>query len=557
MTHAYQSQSSPMESSSTNATTAASPVPKCTPIALTEEAQAILERRGINLEIAASLGVRSLANDRNGEVTIQFPYLVNGEEVNCKTRTIKGEKKFFQVKDAQKVLYNHRHIGVWQEGHKAGSDEPLLICEGEFDAIIAMQCGYFAVSVPDGAPAQRIERDENGEETSKKYSFLEGFPKTGTVIICADGDDAGANLLQDLADRLGRHRCKWILYPKAKTRPDGTRPVLKDLNDVFNEYGDKGVTETIKRAAWFKVDDVYRMSELPPSPPHEPFACEIAPINLRTCELSAWLGYPGHGKSTMFNFLSMLATKNGWPVSLASFEQNPQTEQRDALRTLFMEKRTHLASQQESEAADQYIDKNFSFIVPDDTADTEADLTWLLNKMAAAVARYGTKLFIIDPWNELDHQFDRRDMNETQYTGFAVKQLKKFARRYRVHVAVVIHPSKIKSVGRDDKRRMPNMGDAADSAHWENKPDLACIIHRSQGLLLWRVAKSRYADEDKIGPLGDYWLDYDPATKKLFRTDAPTPIRKPRKKKGDPGEEQEPQGKLIDDKNDPRKDDQP
>jgi len=529
---------------STTATTVASVVPKAqptqTPQGLTEEAQAILEDRGINLEIAASLGVRGGRKSSNGDVTIEMPYFVNGKEVNCKTRTIKGEKKFYQKKDGQKVFYNHRHIEVWQ---KSANDD-LLICEGEMDAIIAMQTGFLAVSVPDGAPAERI-----AEEYSVKYSYLDGFPKTGTVIICADNDDAGANLLQDLADRLGRHRCKWIQYPKGRVKnEDGTERPIKDLNDVFMVYGEKGVLETIKRAKFFKVDGVFRMSELPPSPAHEPFATEIAPINLRTCELSVWLGPAGHGKSTLTNFLSMSAAKIGWPVGVASFEQNPQTEHKDALRTLYMEKRPQFATPDEIEQADRFIDQNFSFIVPDEDADEEADLTWLLNKMAASVAQFGTKLFIIDPWNELDHQFDRRNMNDTQYTGFAVKQLKKFARRYRVHVAVVIHPSKIKSQGRDDSRRMPNLGDAADSAHWENKPDLGSIIFRKNGLLLWRVAKTRYAEEDKIGPLGDYWLDFDPLTKKLFRTDPPTPIRKPRKKKGD--------DQTVDDKNDNRKDDE-
>ena len=489
MTAALASPSNQMENSYTTAITAG----------LAAEAENILEKaRGLNLELLANLGWRSSKNANAGNGwQIEIPYFVNGIEVNCKTRTIVGEKRFMQVKDAQKVLYNHRAVEDWQQG-----DDALLICEGEMDCVTALQCGYLAVSVPDGAPAQAV--GDNSD--SKKYTYLDGFPKTGKVIICADGDAAGANLLQDLSDRLGKHRCMWIRYPKG----------CKDLNEVLLTYGERGVHETLKRANWMKVDGVYRMSDLPPAPPHEPMACELIPINLRTGEMSLWTGIPGHGKSTLLNHISVIAAGKGWPIAVASFEQTPQTEHRYSLQTLHLGRKPDHATQEEIEQANLWIDRNYSFIVPNDDLDVSADLSWLFEKMAVAVSRYSAKLLIIDPWNELDHAFDRKEMNQTDYTGFAVKQLKKFARRYRVHVAVVAHPAKMKRE-KGGVLPIPNLGDVADSAHWANKPDVGVIVHRKNGGTLVRVQKSRYADPDKIGPTGDYFLEYDASTKRFHK----------------------------------------
>lgn len=500
MTDAYQSPSNQQEDTSTTAIT----------VGLLAEQETILENRGLSLELLANLGWRSTKNANAGNGwQIEIPYMVDGKEVNCKTRTLTGEKKFFQRAGAQKVFYNHDAIKSWQES--ASDQWPLLICEGEMDAVTAMQCGYLAVSVPDGAPAKPVTENDDGQgdrrESSKKYSYMQNFPKTGNVIICADGDDAGANLLRDLADIIGKPRCKWISYPRG----------CKDLNEVLVKYGEKGVHKTLERARWMEVDGVYRMSQLPPAPAHEPMACEVIPINLRTGEMSLWTGIPGHGKSTFTNYISFIAASKGWPIAVASFEQNPQTEHRYALQTLYIGQKPDYASQDEIYAANQWIDQHYAFIVPnDDRDDEDADLTWLFEKMRTAVARFGTKLFIIDPWNELDHMFDRREMNQTDYTGMAVKQLKKFARRYRVHVAVVAHPAKMKRE-KGGKAPIPNLHDVADSAHWANKPDLAVVIHRKDDGNLIRVAKSRYQDVDKIGKTGDYMVDYDSATKRFTK----------------------------------------
>ena len=132
-----------------------------------------------------------------------------------------------------------------------------------------------------------------------------------------------------------------------------------------------------------------------------------------------------------------------WPCDMAgeacfaSPEQSPQTDHRRALRTWYNRKPEADQSVAELQMADTWIDQCFSFVVPGD--DDTADLGWLFDKLASAVVRYDAKLIVIDPWNELDHA-KPKDMTTTEYVGRAIREMKKFAKSWQVHLIVVAHP---------------------------------------------------------------------------------------------------------------------
>jgi twinkle protein len=65
----------------------------------------------------------------------------------------------------------------------------------------------------------------------------------------------------------------------------------------------------------------------------------------------------------------------------------------------------------------------------------------------------------------------------TEYVGRAIKALKRFARKFQVHLIVIAHPTKSTKDG-DGKYRMPTLYDISDSANWYNKCDLGIIVHR-------------------------------------------------------------------------------
>ncbi len=84
-------------------------------------------------------------------------------------------------------------------------------------------------------------------------------------------------------------------------------------------------------------------------------------------------------------------------------------------------------------------------------------------------------------------------MSLTEYVGWAIRQFKKFARKWKVFLIVVAHPAKMVR-DKDGKVSMPSLYDISDSAHWFNKPDVGIVVHRDIEGDVIRVAKSRYHD---------------------------------------------------------------
>lgn len=454
---------------------------------LSERSLQLLEARGLDVELLERLGVH---DSERGRDMIAIPYFEAGKRVNTKYRTIAGEKQFSQDAGARKCFWN---IDVLSD--PTLQDQPLIITEGEFDAIAALQAGFpRTISVPDGAPAQEIGQEEGGA----KYSYLSDargqLRDVKEIILATDNDGPGVNLLNDLSIRLGKHRCKWVRYPVG----------CKDLNDALSRYGQKGVVETINRAQFMKVAGVYKMSELPPLPNPQPVNIGILGLDkhykIRPGDLTVVTGIPSHGKTSFVNeVVGRMALDHKWPIGIASFEQRPQIDHRRNLRTFYNRQLVMWQRPEEIEAADKWIDEWFTFVVPDE--DDDVDLKWVLERFEAAIVQHGCRIVVIDPWNEMDHSRPA-DMSLTEYTGFAIKQFRKLAAKYQVHVIVVAHPTKL----RPEKPGMPipppTLYDISDSQHWNNKADVGIVIHRKdESTTLIRVAKSRY--HDIIGVPGD------------------------------------------------------
>lgn len=445
--------------------------------------------------IAAGKGARGLTHEtltklgwRDGQKGFtEIPFIKDGMEVNIKYRTFGGEKKFYQS-GGEQCFYNFDDI------HRATvAGKALIITEGEVDCATAVQCGYFAVSVPNGAPSKEI-----GDKDSKQYEYLAAIPKgLREIILCTDDDAPGHNLMNDLALRIGKHRCKFVRYPKG----------CKDLNDTLMKYGEKGVHETVKRAQFSKVSGVYKMSELPPIPEPETKSAQIGiELNFRRGDFSVLTGIPSHGKSTFANTIAHNLAAQGWKTCFASLEQQPQTDHKWALSGLFHQQPPHLLTHNQIKDAEYWIDDNFVFLVPDDSLEN-FDLEWLREAMVTAVFRYNVDFIVIDPWNELDHIFNQQKESVTQYVGRAIKTLKRFAKEYNIHLMVVAHPAKMQKK-QDGTYPIPSAYDISDSAHWYNKPDQILVVHRNaDGSGLLRYAKSRY--HKKLGVPGDYILEYD------------------------------------------------
>lgn len=444
---------------------------------LSDQAIAFLGGRALDLELALRFGLRS---DGGGDVLV-FPFSKGGKEVGCKFRRL-SEKKFWQTDGGVGCAWNGDVLD-----DPALFGKPLIIAEGEFDALAAIQAGFGRViSIPDGAPsAGKSDKTPDELLDGAKYGWLRDLlPKlrreqVPEIIIAADGDASGGAMLEQLSLILGRVRCKFLTYPKARDPKRLGRERLKDLNEVLEDYGVRGVAQVIAGAKWLQVDGVYAMSELPPLPAKYVYDIGFNLLGenfkVRLGDLSVATGIPSHGKSTWANDLwCRVVTKHGLRVAWASFEQQPQEDHLRNLRTWYLRCRVCDATPEELAEADAWIDRHHRFIVPKE--DEDASLAWVLQKAQVAVVQHGCNIIVIDPWNELEHVRDRH-LSLTEYVSSALKEVRRFARAFGVHVMIVAHPTKSVK-GEGGAYRRPTLYDISDSAAWYNKADLGVIVHR-------------------------------------------------------------------------------
>ena len=102
---------------------------------LTDRHIAALSGRGLDIELMVKLGVG--ASPKLGADAIGIPYFDGEARVGVKHRTLCGEKRFTQDVGSRQILWN---LNVLRDETLAA--EPLVITEGELDAIAAMQSAW-------------------------------------------------------------------------------------------------------------------------------------------------------------------------------------------------------------------------------------------------------------------------------------------------------------------------------------------------------------------------------------------------------------------------------
>lgn len=454
---------------------------------LSKSHMAALEARSIDVELASQL--QWYTETDGGSEWLVIPYIQNGVTVNHKYRTLAGKKMFRQDPGGQKCFYNIDALN-----DKSLEHMPLIITEGELDAIALMQAGFLrTLSVPDGAPAKPI----GGAEDSAKYSYvrdaLHKIDPNVPVILFTDNDAPGHALRQDLATQLGPHRCKFVSMPFSEV----TGREFKDANEVLHELGVSELRKLIASAKWFSREGVFSMADFPELPPTIRYDLGFGPqmdklVGLRRGDFWVVTGVPGHGKSTFVDDMMCRASvRHGLKTCFASFEKPAKPEHRTLLRKWHIaNERGHSGEQkwtrEEVQRADEWIQRSFTFVSP--SYDDNANFDWLVQRLATSVVQDEVDVIVIDPWNEIEH--DRpRDMTLTEYVSACIKRLKQFSKRFNVTVIVVAHPAKM------NPRDEVTLYSISDSAHWSNKCDVGVIVLRDkEDLATISFAKVRYSD---------------------------------------------------------------
>jgi twinkle protein len=438
---------------------------------------------------------------------IAFPYFRAGKLVNVKFRAL-GTKAFAQVKGAEKIPYGLDDI--------AGA-QTLIIVEGECDKLALDEAGVRnVVSVPNGAQTGPRAADDNAPAFAWISECVEYLDRAEKIVLAGDADERGRALETELARRLGRERCWRVRWP------DSNDAACKDANETLIAHGAEVLRECIETAEPYPVaglhsavdfyDDVlslYRDGRRRGVSTGWPSLDEY--MTIRPGEVSVVTGIPNHGKSEFLDALAInLARLHGWRFAVCSFENPPEEHLAKLAEKYFgapfWDGPTRRMTESELSAAiGGWIADHFHLIRFDDEVPT---IEAILDKARIAVARYGTRGLVIDPYNEIEHRRPPQ-MSETEYVSQLLSKLKRFAQNRGVHVWIVAHPTKLPR--ENGSLPVPTLYDISGGANWANKADIGLAVHRP-GLQADTQIVVHKVRSKAVGKPGTVTLRWDSAT---------------------------------------------
>lgn len=431
--------------------------------------------RGLDLSLVQRLGVYSTGD------AIAFDYIRNGKIHNTKLRRGKGNMPWAQT-GLPLILWNADCL----QGDPM--ERELIITEGEFDAIACIQVGHLdVVSVPNGAPAS--ENEEGKARFQYLFSgekLLPEVDKFRTFILAVDNDEKGLFLRDALAVRLGEHRCCWVEWPAG----------CKDANDVLRDHGPEKLREVLASPKRMWTDEVATLDDIPDPPKETSYNIGFdgldSHLRLPRKGFVTVLGPYESGKSTFLRQLMMnMSMKYGWKSAITCFEESAKWRTVNALKKTYIGKPVSEMSAKESQMGDDWLRQNIVFLMKKKRVLMDAQR--LLQRIEYAIKVYGLNMVIIDPFNEIDHSWDKSQKSKSDYIGDVIMELKDIADSYSCLMICCVHPPTMTM--RNEKHRKDKcytLSDSADSAHFANKSDI--------GLCFWRPPADGYTlmNIDKI-----------------------------------------------------------
>ncbi len=390
---------------------------------------------------------------------INFNYFdVNGELTNIKYR---GPKKSFKLhKDSKLIMYNLNHVDF---------KERIYIVEGEPDCLTLDQCGYKNVlSVPNGASTGNNNLSYFDEVVDQLFECPE-------IYLCLDNDIAGRNLRNQLADRIGREKCKFVEFKDSK-----------DANDCLNKYDLQAIIESITDAKEFPLEGVFTISDMAEDindlyenglDKGVDLKIDGFRLNIVKGYLSIITGIPSHGKSEWLdNICVHLRRFHGWNGAFYSPENRPSQLHFSKMARKIVGKAwdgPNRMSHYDLDSVKKYLNNKFFFIKP----ETDFTLDSILNHCKQLKYRKGLDFFVIDAWNKLEHKGD----GSTNDIGRSLDKIVTFCEVNNVHCFLVAHPTKMrKSDGKN--LDVPTLYDINGSSNFYNKADNGICVYRDKVL---------------------------------------------------------------------------
>lgn len=398
----------------------------------------------------------------NGKPNYVFQYFdENNELQHVSYRGIgKGGTKGGCEKDTKAILW-----GIW----RVKKDEPLIIVEGQLDALAVSESGYQnVVSVPSGSC--------NYTWIDNCWEWLQDIQE---IIIFGDNDEAGIKMVNELTIRLGKYRVKSVIHK------------YKDANEILYRQGKEEVIRLIEEAIKQTPQGIIRISDHPyiriqdrvhEGIPSGIYELDSAIDDLQPEYLTILFGRNSEGKSTIINQMICNIIDNKTPVFLYSGELSTNRLTNWLYRQAIGEEKEYIdyvETKYKIKAdikprAIKALKKwcgNYFYTFDRSVQNVRKDTSALFDVMANAVMRYGCKVLIID--NLMSALEENAESLNSDQSNF-VQQCKDFAESYRVHIILVAHPNKIKKKGDQLEKE-----DISGSNNIPNKADIIVAIERN------------------------------------------------------------------------------
>lgn len=381
--------------------------------------------------------------------------------------------------DNAPILYNMNRIDP---------TKPLVITEGETDALSVIEAGYKnVVSIPGGC--------QNMQWIEYNWDWLEQFDK---IIVWYDSDEPGIKARTDVCYRLGTWRTYYIEINETIDNHQ-----IKDANELLYYKGSLAVLRHIEKPFEIPVEKVIDLATA------EDFDIEKAEglytgikelddkiYKLVFGTVVVITGKSGEGKSVLANQIAICQPlQQGYDVFVFSGELpapilRSWVETNMIGREFITMKDNHIRVFDKTAKNAMNTWYSGRVLVYDDNYDTSAKA--LLNKMEELARKCGTKVFLIDNLMMVDLECSEEGRNQAEKSF--VQDLLMFAKKYNVLVFLVAHPRKIGNELRVTKE------DIAGSSNIVNLAHMVFSVHR-------------YTDKEKQGETnlkGEYLKGKEP-----------------------------------------------
>lgn len=360
--------------------------------------------------------------------------------------------------------------GMWN----IDKSKPLVITEGQPDAMVVWQCGYEnVVSVPNGA--------NNLLWIDHCWEWLQGISE---FIVFADNDTKGLEMANKIKSRL-----KNVKIVQAQRKDpnevlfyEGPEEVKKIIDSAINEMpiGLLDLAHVEYKTAMEQVESGIETGF---------YEYDSHVEDWKLGELTVMFGRNGEGKTTFISQIISHSIEKDVKTFLYSGEMSEMKIQdwlyrqmignnKENLRTIITKYKDKIEPKPEVIKKIKEWHEGRLYLYDRNEREITGDLNKFFDVMELAAKRYGVRLFVID--NLMSILEENADSLYSDQANF-VQRCKNFAINNNVHIVLLAHPNKEKEeIAKSNKGNLEKT-DISGSNNIPNKADNIISVERLWG----------------------------------------------------------------------------